>query len=453
MATAIWILGAVCMLATAGAPHDGPNITEMISQRDAATKIKRVYHLDTEATLVLRDGEAARLDFEGNSAGVKEFVLWFSNDTLHVYWKCLGQSYNSTILTDGQRDTRSISTTNAPKWMDCSTTWQLKDGDAHITFRARYTPDETKRRSEQRAERTRQAQLRAARRELQWNLTEQVEPFETLMHDANEPAPTRFRRQYELDKVVGAAADDYEALRRIAGWVHSRWTHHSDNEPSRPDPFTILEEAETGERFRCVEYATITVACAQALGMPARKLGLRREDADTASSGAGHVVAEVWLGSYGKWVLVDGQWDAIPELDGVPLNAVELQEAVAHNSAELTIRSSSKASKEDYILFIAPHLYYFVFGLDQRVFDGRGDDMNDARPPRDTRQVMLVPVGAKPLKVFQRKYPLRNCTYLSNPKVFYPSMSEAHAIRRLCPATAPTLGPTDARARGAAAPR
>lgn len=39
-------------------------------------------------------------------------------------------------------------------------------------------------------------------------------------------------------------------------------------------------------------------------------------------------------------------------------------------------------------------------------------------------KIMLVPKGAKKPKVFQRKFPIKNCTYISNPKAFYPQMSE-----------------------------
>ena len=109
------------------------------------------------------------------------------------------------------------------------------------------------------------------------------------------------------------------------------------------------------------------------------------------------------------WVFADGQSDAIPERDGVPLNAVEFQQAIASADPALKLRSASGVNRELYIGWVSPYLYYFDFGLDQRWYgSGRRDGM-----------VMLVPVGAKQPKVFQRRFPIENCTYFSDPEIFY----------------------------------
>ena len=39
-------------------------------------------------------------------------------------------------------------------------------------------------------------------------------------------------------------------------------------------------------------------------------------------------------------------------------------------------------------------------------------------------KIMLVPKGAKKPKVFQRNTPIKNCSYISNPKAFYPQTNE-----------------------------
>ena len=79
--------------------------------------------------------------------------------------------------------------------------------------------------------------------------------------------------------------------------------------------------------------------------MPSRVLGLKRRDVETAKSGAGHVVAEVWLDQFNKWVFVDGQCGAIPEKDGCPLNAVEFQKSIANEHSKLNIRFARKGNK------------------------------------------------------------------------------------------------------------
>ncbi len=258
------------------------------------------------------------------------------------------------------------------------------------------------------------------RRILTWDETATVPSFKMAIPGPEDPSLRQLRKEYELDKVVAGAASDYERLRRIVKWTHDRWKHSGDNTPSKSDPLTILTEAKEGKQFRCVEYATVVTSCAQALGMPARRLSLKREDVETAESGAGHVVAEVWIESLGKWVFVDGQWDAIPEKDGTPLNAVEFQDAIGHKAPGLKIRSSSGIKEDMYLYWVTPYLYYFDFNLDQQQFERPSlqPEANQRAPKQGL--IMLVPKGAKNPTVFQRKGRIGKCTYISKPKAFYP---------------------------------
>jgi len=233
-----------------------------------------------------------------------------------------------------------------------------------------------------------------------------------LMDNPNDSGLVELRTKYRLEEVVSGSKDDYEKLRKLVKWTHDQWKQSGSNMPSRSDPLTILKEASEGERFRCVEYAIVIAACARSLGMPSRVLALKREDVETASSNAGHVVAEVWLNQFNKWVFADAQFDAIPEINGVPLNAVEFQEALAQNKPGLKVRSNSQGLHIWYYKnWISPYLYYFDFRIDQRFFTGQSE--------RKSGMIMLVPKGAKNPKVFQKKYPIRDCTYISNPETFY----------------------------------
>jgi hypothetical protein len=258
-------------------------------------------------------------------------------------------------------------------------------------------------------------------RPLEWNDASTEIEFTILMDDPDDSNMVRLRNEYRLQELAAGAKDDYARLRRIVKWTHDRWKHSGSNMPSSFDPLTILKEAAEGQRFRCVEYAIVTAACARALGMPSRVLALKTEDVETASANAGHVVAEVWLKQFGKWVFADAQHDVIPELNGIPLNAVEFQEALVHKSPGLKIRTSSSGlftfiKRWHYKKWISPYLYYFNFSIDQRFFVQRGK--------RIPGKIMLVPKGAKKPKVFQRKYPIKNCTYISSPEAFYPVMEE-----------------------------
>lgn len=256
---------------------------------------------------------------------------------------------------------------------------------------------------------------------LTWDLEKTNTPITILMSDPNESEMVQLRELYNLEDVIRDAEDDYAKLRLITGWVQKQWKHNGNNKPSRPDPLTILKEANEGKSFRCVEYARVVAACARALGMPSRALNLKRRDVETAKSGAGHVVAEVWLDQFNKWVFVDGQWGAIPEKDGRPLNAIEFQKSIANDHSKLNIRFARKGNKFRYLIWVAPYLYYFDFDLDQKFFKQK---MEPGRISGSLGKIMLVPKGANKPKVFQIKKPITNCNYISNPQIFYPTMNK-----------------------------
>lgn len=222
----------------------------------------------------------------------------------------------------------------------------------------------------------------------------------------------RLREQYRLNEVVAGRRGDYERVRAVSRWVRSRWEHNGSNEPQRPDPISILEEAAQGKRFRCVEYAAVLAAALDALGIPARVLALKTEDVETRESGAGHVVAEAYLADLHKWVMVDGQWDVIPTLRGRPLNAVELQRALARRAKGLGVDSFSGTTPEKYFAWVAPYLFYFDTKFDSR-FEGAENGYS----------LMLVPVGAKEPRVFQRKWGIGKMVYTHSLRAFYPQPS------------------------------
>ena len=252
---------------------------------------------------------------------------------------------------------------------------------------------------------------------LEWDYSsvenEELRNIKIIMDDPDSPNMIKLKTQYKLKEVVAGSDNDYEKLQKIVKWVHERWQHSGSNVPSKFDPITILEEAAQGKKFRCVEYGIVVAACARALGMKSRVLGLKRKDVETMKSGAGHVAAEVWLEEFNKWVFVDAQFDAIPELNGIPLNAVEFQNAIVHNTKGLLIRSSSLygVKQSIYKKWLIPYLYYFDFNIDQRFFIETEQKVKT--------QIMLVPLGAKNPEVFQRKYPIKNCIYINNPEIFY----------------------------------
>ncbi|MBP7480703.1 MAG: hypothetical protein KA785_09685, partial [Spirochaetaceae bacterium] len=98
----------------------------------------------------------------------------------------------------------------------------------------------------------------------------------------------------------------------------------------------------------------------------------------------------------------------IPVLNGIPLNAVEFQNALVNNRFDVDILSAADLSKTYYFNWIDDYLFYFNISLDNRVVDYES-----------SMSLMLVPIGAKNPKVFQKKWPITNMLYTNSVSAFY----------------------------------
>ncbi|MER2996555.1 transglutaminase-like domain-containing protein [Pontibacter populi] len=245
---------------------------------------------------------------------------------------------------------------------------------------------------------------------LEFNETNKI-PAYTMLYEQNDGNMylNELRAKYNLDAIVAGAANDTEKALRMVNWVHKQWEHNGMNQPSNPDALTILSEVKEGKQFRCVEYGIVTTACLNAIGLPARTMGLKMKEVETTEFGAGHVLLEVYLPDLKKWVMLDGQFDVMPVLNNVPLNAVEFQQAIANNYKKLEIRSLSGADKAQYVNWVYPYLYYFDVKFDNREGVGFPRETVDSK-----KSLMLVPVGAKQPKVFQIHNPIEYCKYTNS---------------------------------------
>jgi hypothetical protein len=241
---------------------------------------------------------------------------------------------------------------------------------------------------------------------LVWDRSQPAPLFSVLSDDPKIPQFLEMRREFAIDAVVAGAKDDYARLRRLAHWVSTRWEHSSDQMASKSDPFTILREAQKGGRFICREYAVVLAGVAAAYGMPARVINLLPRDVETRSEA--HSVAEVWLEGFHKWVLADGQYGVVAELDGVPLNAIEVQAALAADRK--VVCSAGDEVFAEWKPFILRNAFFIKMGNDQRAFEHR-----------TTAQLVLVPKGApKPTKFAGgNEEVFAGAIYTSNPDSFY----------------------------------
>lgn len=85
---------------------------------------------------------------------------------------------------------------------------------------------------------------------------------------------------------------------------------------------------------------------------------LKIKEVETYAYGAGHVALEVYLNDLKKWIFIDSQWNIIPFLNHVPLNAVEFQQAIVDDYQNLDIKSKSESQKES--MLIGLRLTYII---------------------------------------------------------------------------------------------
>jgi hypothetical protein len=241
---------------------------------------------------------------------------------------------------------------------------------------------------------------------LEWDRTQKPPAFSVTYDTPGAEEFQELRREFSIDSVVAGAKDDFERLLRLTHWVSTRWEHSPNQMASKSDPLTILREAEKGGRFICREYAVVLAGVANAYGMPARVLNLLPREVETRSEA--HSVAEVWLEPFHKWVLADGQYGAVGELDGVPLNGIELQKAFAEDKPVKCAVGAEVAA--EWKPFILRNAFYFKFGDDQRSF-----------LHKTSRQLVLVPKGAPEPHKFAggNESVFAGAVYTSNPDTFY----------------------------------
>ncbi len=242
---------------------------------------------------------------------------------------------------------------------------------------------------------------------LQWDSTGAKLNFPLKFDRLDSPDLAQLRKEFSIDSVVEGAKDDLDKLVRLTRWTSQQWEHDSSHMASKSDPLTILREAKAGGRFICQNYAVALAGVARVYGFHSRLLGLLPKDVETRSEA--HSVVEVWLPEFEKWVIADAQYGIVPDVLGVPLNALELQKAIAEEAA-IECRGNSVACSK-WKAFILPNIFYLKIAEDQHRFGVKTGE----------KQLVLVPKGAAQPRKFAGGHEevFAGSIYTSNPTSFY----------------------------------
>lgn len=220
-----------------------------------------------------------------------------------------------------------------------------------------------------------------------------------------------------LAQLIENKKSDTEKILTILNWTHHLWTHNGKNIPKKNDALSIIEEAKTGKKFRCVEYGIVVSKSLQSLNYKARLLGLSSKNVETAKSNAGHVLAEVWIPQFEKWALIDAQFNVMPVLNGIPLNAAEFHEAISLKKNFTLIDLDGEVGeirKKIYVSFISNYLFYMNISFDESDLPYK-----DLLKFNGKTSLYLVPLNAINPTKFQRKFKINYAIYTHSLLDFY----------------------------------
>lgn len=142
------------------------------------------------------------------------------------------------------------------------------------------------------------------------------------------------RTRERLDSVIAGSATEFEALLRLKDWVAAQFPH-ADPIPYPPwDAIIVLDQIRAGITGGfCAQYSQVLLQSLASLGVPARYVEI-----GTNANPINHFPIEAWSNDFGKWVLLDADFNVHYQKNGVPLSAVEVHDAyVSGEAASVTV--------------------------------------------------------------------------------------------------------------------
>lgn len=155
--------------------------------------------------------------------------------------------------------------------------------------------------------------------------------------DLEEPLLAQLARRENLAKRAGSGPREFDQIVRMREWVADQW------KPGSPDPYppwnalTILDWIRSKKTSgHCGQYSQVLLQSLAALGHTARYVELGSRENPYA-----HFAVEVWSNDFNKWVVMDADYNLHFERHGVPLNTLEVHDAlVSMRLAEVFLKRS-----------------------------------------------------------------------------------------------------------------
>jgi hypothetical protein len=139
--------------------------------------------------------------------------------------------------------------------------------------------------------------------------------------------------------ITANSSDDFERVSKIALWVNKLITYDASMTGELKDAKWILHN----KRGVCSEYATLFVALARSIGIPARIIDGMAYD-DTQNQWVGHSWAEAYIGT---WVPVDPTWNP-PEIGYLDATHLEISKIFDNETFENVLAYTSQNAHLDW---------------------------------------------------------------------------------------------------------
>ena len=180
-----------------------------------------------------------------------------------------------------------------------------------------------------------------------------TEPKQTMLHST-------LAAKFQLHNLVAGAATQSEKLSQLTQWVHQLWEPKPGRFSKSDNPLTIINRAENGERFSRHDYNTVLANAMMAVGIPTRLTTLRTRDCALRPLASALVGIEYFDLDHFKWAWFDGKYGIRVLHNNIPLNALEIKEAI-HNASMLELQPDfAHIDIDTYCKTLSPYLDIIV---------------------------------------------------------------------------------------------
>ena len=233
---------------------------------------------------------------------------------------------------------------------------------------------------------------------------------------SNEAQLKTLKETNRLETLIDQKNPDFQNIMEVRSWVSLKWEQDAKIFNKSNNIRTIFNKSEKGPGNRGLEYILMIKSCLRSLGFTIRTLFIESKDGEELKKGAKHVLLEAYLRDKKKWFLIDPKFDIIIKKNGVPLNAIEFQQALVNEEELDVINPSGRINSEDYLEWVGPYLFFFTISLNKgavNICDGIYGNK---------KRLTLVPINEEPPLDFKNSMRIRTSLITHSIADFYPEL-------------------------------